>query len=176
VAETVVEKVKTLAKEEGFSLIRRKETIDFFKDGHSFHRKFHRLPIPSVEDMEDEEFKLQLREWLRSEGTTKKPKRSDRYAENDPRGWCGDASRGAALGRPHIGADRVPVGIMRLNRVELDAGGYDRLGTYFGLGPPLWFTYGSDSEDESIEMTFRAESREDAESKVLRSYPTAKFR
>lgn len=175
-ASTVTEKVETLAREEGYSVLRRKDVLNFYKKDGSFSRKFYPLSIPSVEDMEDEEFKLQLREWLRSACTAKKPKRSDRYAKNDPRGWCGDASRGAALGRPHVGSDRVPVGIMRLNRVELDAGGYDRLGTYFGLGPPLWFAYGSDSEGESIEMTFRAENREGAESKVLHSYPTAKFR
>lgn len=100
----------------------------------------------------------------------------DRYVKNDPRGWCGDASRGAAMGRPHIGADRVPLGVVRLHRVKINASGYDRLGTYFGLGPPLWFAYGNDSEGGDIEMTFRAENREGAESKVLHSYPTAKFR
>lgn len=46
-------------------------------------------------------------------------------------------SRGAALGRRAIHGE--PEGAIVIRRVYLDPGGYDRLGTYFGAGAPLWW-------------------------------------
>ena len=97
------------------------------------------------------------------------------YSTHDPRGWCGDPSRGAALGRPAV-TDADPetfVGRLYLRRVRLNAGGYDCNDTYFGSGAPLYWCASSDGE---IDFMLRAYSRESARVQVLKSYPLAKVR
>ena len=94
------------------------------------------------------------------------------YKTNDPRGWCGDPSRGAALGRPTVKGDATFAGKLTLHRVHLDQGGYDVNGTYFGAGAPLYW-YASD--DETIDGMLRASSREDAKRQVRAMYPQARF-
>lgn len=95
------------------------------------------------------------------------------YKTNDPRGWCGDPSRGAALGRATIqDAPEAFSGKLTLRRVQLDSGGYDPNGTYFGTGAPLYWTA---SEDGEIDYVLRASEREDARSKVRAKYPSARF-
>ena len=71
------------------------------------------------------------------------------YGDNDPRGWCGDPSRGAALGRGDVHAiDRSAPVKLYLRRVQLDGGGYDTNGTYFGGGEPLyWYADGNGQID-----------------------------
>lgn len=97
------------------------------------------------------------------------------YSTHDPRGWCGDPRRGAALGRPHVmSAPRDFAGRLFISRVRLDAGGYDKNGTYFGHGPPS--LYWVASEDGDIDFMLRANSREDARESALREYPDAKIR
>jgi hypothetical protein len=94
------------------------------------------------------------------------------YKTNDPRGWCGDPRRGAALGRPSVRGERDFAGKLVLRRVRLDSGGYDPNGTYFGVGTPLyWFA----SEDGSIDDMTRADSREAAKAYVGAMYPNARF-
>jgi hypothetical protein len=94
------------------------------------------------------------------------------YKTHDPRGWCGDPSRGAALGRPTV-ADGEPEGKMTLRRVRMSAdGAYDSNGTYFGCGEPLyWYA----DEGGNVDAVLRARSREDAKRQVREIYPTAKF-
>lgn len=96
------------------------------------------------------------------------------YKRNDPKGWCGDPSRGAALGRPTI-TDAPKDRPIRLSvrRSYLDAGGYDRNGTYFGRGAPLYWVSGEDSEGNEVDYMLRAYDREDARAKVLKRYPLA---
>ena len=70
------------------------------------------------------------------------------YSDNDPKGWCGDPSRGAALGRPTIKGE--PVGKITIRRSPLDRQGYDRNGTYFGLGDPLFWITDEDGEVDYV--------------------------
>jgi hypothetical protein len=59
------------------------------------------------------------------------------YSTHDPKGWCGNPSRGAALGRPTVmDAPKDFSGRLFVSRVRLNSGGYDKNGTYFGHGPP----------------------------------------
>jgi len=93
------------------------------------------------------------------------------YKDNDPMGWCGNPSRGAALGRPTI-SNGEPEGKMTLRRSYLNSGGYDRNGTYFGCGAPLyWFA----DEGGNVDGVLRAGHREQAKAKVLQIHPTARF-
>lgn len=100
---------------------------------------------------------------------------SPNYTRNDPKGWCGDPSRGAALGRSTIleaeedFSDRI-----YLRKVRLNQGGYDSNGTYFGSGPPALYWYSND--DGSIDAMLRAVNREDARKQVLAKYPKARVR
>lgn len=95
------------------------------------------------------------------------------YKTNDPKGWCGDPTRGAALGRPTIhDASKDFNGKLYLRRVYLNSGGYDINGTYFGFGMPLyWYA----DKDYNIDAMLRASSRESAKLDILKQYPTAKF-
>lgn len=102
------------------------------------------------------------------------------YSTHDPRGWGGDPSRGAALGRATI-APRFPesqdfAGKVTLRRVYLNAGGYDRNGTYFGCDRPLFWYAASDPDGETIiDAMLRADSRADAKAQILRKFPRARF-
>lgn len=98
------------------------------------------------------------------------------YKKNDPRGWGGDPSRGAALGRATI-ADaptNQPIKLY-LRRVRLDSGGYDRNGTYFGVGTPLYWVSGEDAEGNEVDYMVRAYDRDDAKDEVRKRYPLARF-
>jgi len=114
------------------------------------------------------------------------PSMEPSYKTRDPRGWCGDPTRGAAMGRGSIG---VPLdgeqsdfdGELTLRYIHIDQGGYDPNGTYFGFcehQPIYWFA----SDDGEIDGTLRAhcgngdDGREDAEAQVLAMYPKARFR
>lgn len=95
------------------------------------------------------------------------------YSTHDPRGWCGDIRRGAALGRPTVRDEsRDYSGKVYLRRVSLDSGGYDPNGTYFGHGEPL---YWAANEDGTIDFMVRAVSRTRAKAIVHESYPNARF-
>lgn len=94
------------------------------------------------------------------------------YSTNDPKGWCGDPKRGAALGRP---SDHEPgfAGRLRLRRIVLNDGGYDANGTYFGIGAPL---YWAASDCGAVDYMLRAPDRAAARAIVLARYPQAKVR
>lgn len=95
------------------------------------------------------------------------------YKANDPKGWCGDPSRGAAMGRRdiHDHDDEQPIALY-LRRVRLDEGGYDVNGTYFGSGDPLfWYA----DADGTVDAMLRAKDRGHAIEEVRLRYPRATF-
>ena len=93
------------------------------------------------------------------------------YRTNDPRGWCGDPKRGAALGRATV-QGIYDGSQLTLRRVRLDSGGYDSNGTYFGCGAPLYWCADDSGE---IDFMLRASSREEAKREVREVYSTARF-
>lgn len=95
------------------------------------------------------------------------------YSDNDPRGWCGDPRRGAAMGRPTVDAEDQTAPIkLYLRRSYLDQGGYDCNGTYFGIGAPLYWCADADG---TVDFMLRAHSRADAKRQVTARYPSARF-
>lgn len=74
------------------------------------------------------------------------------YKYNDPRGWGGDSSRGAAMGRmsiKDIPEDyEAPGFTIHVERI-LIAEGYDPNGTYWGEAGPLFWIY-SEAEVEKL--------------------------
>jgi hypothetical protein len=95
------------------------------------------------------------------------------YQTNDPKGWCGDPKRGAALGRPTIqDAPRDVAVKLTLRCIRLNSGGYDSNGTYFGIGNKLyWYA----NEDGTIDAMIRAYDRHQAKLFIQTVYPRAKF-
>jgi hypothetical protein len=94
------------------------------------------------------------------------------YKDNDPKGWCGNPSRGAALGRNDLRGDILYEGKLYLRRIYLDNGGYDSNGTYFGHGSPLFWYAG---DEGNIDGMIRAKNRNDAKSQINQEYPNARF-
>jgi hypothetical protein len=79
------------------------------------------------------------------------PSTNAAYNVRDPRGWCGDPARGAALGRVSIRS--LPIdytGIISVFPIKLYDGDYDGNGTYFGFVPerPLWWIHAKKGELE----------------------------
>ena len=93
------------------------------------------------------------------------------YSTNDPRGWCGDPRRGAAMGRDSVHAPDY-AGKLYLRKVQLDQGGYDPNGTYFGTGSPLYWCASADGD---VDFMLRAASRNGAKAEVRSRYPQATF-
>lgn len=94
------------------------------------------------------------------------------YKTNDPKGWCGDPTRGAALGRPNI-HNKEYTGKLTLRRIRLNSGGYDSNGTYFGWGA---------SADGSVDFITRAphargsvNTRASVKAMIQLDYPHARF-
>ena len=96
------------------------------------------------------------------------------YKTHDPKGWCGDITRGAAFGRPRIHDESAEFsGEITLRKVRLDQGGYDPNGTYFGIGRPLyWYA----NAEGTIDGMLRDDSRTGARAQVLAKYPKARVR
>lgn len=95
------------------------------------------------------------------------------YSTNDPKGWCGDPKRGAAMGRGSYHADDKSQSVkLYLRRVRLDSGGYDPNGTYFGHGEPLYWVATAYSE---VDYMLRARDRKHAKQLVTERYPQARF-
>lgn len=61
-----------------------------------------------------------------------------------------------------------------LQRVRLNQGGYDRYGSYWGVGAPLYY-YELDSYKDDIFGHIRACNREDAKERIRESVPGARF-
>jgi hypothetical protein len=64
-------------------------------------------------------------------------------------------------------------GRLYLSKVRINQGGYDRLGTYWGIGGPLYWCA---NKDLSVDYCFRASTREEALKLVGQKYPNAKVR
>ncbi len=96
------------------------------------------------------------------------------YKQNDPKGWCGDPTRGAALGRSTVDQpdEDTFAEPLAIKRVPLDRGGYDPNGTYFGTGKPLYWV---GSCDGNVDRVLRASNDADALSQVEALYPEAKL-
>ena len=95
------------------------------------------------------------------------------YKVNDPGGWGGDPARGAALGRNDIHDEpKTYEGVLKVERVKIDADGYDPNGTYFGIGSPLFWV---SNEEGSIDYVLRATDKANAKDKVKRRYPQVSF-
>lgn len=77
------------------------------------------------------------------------------YEKNDPKGWGGDPSRGAALGRRDI-TPAPPFGTVVVQEIRLDRDGYDALGTYWGVDRRLFSVRGETADGEEWEMTTRS--------------------
>jgi hypothetical protein len=82
------------------------------------------------------------------------------------------ARYGAPMGR-HTGPDFLDVdaGRIRLRRIPINGGGYDRGGAYWGLGAPLWYAEDVDGNSQF----FRARDRASAKAHVLAKFPGARF-
>jgi hypothetical protein len=95
------------------------------------------------------------------------------YKTNDPRGWGGDPSRGAAFGRITIhDAPRSAPIKLHLRRVYLSQCGYDSNGTYFGYGASLyWYA----DADGYVDGVTRAVDRKSAKENIRKDYPNARF-
>lgn len=73
-------------------------------------------------------------------------------------GYMGDPKRGASMGRHSYGTPEDCTGEIELFQVEIDKGGYDDGGSYWGIGKPLWCARcGEDYQDFA-----RAETKEQA--------------
>lgn len=78
---------------------------------------------------------------------------------------------GAPMGRDHHGSGAL-AGKVRLRRVRLDSGGYDKGGAYWGHGEPLWYAESDRSaivghETEGADCYFRSASRDAAKLYIL---------
>lgn len=95
------------------------------------------------------------------------------YSRHDPKGWCGDPSRGAALGRPTIKDEprEEPIDLY-VSMVRLKDG-YDRNGTYFGVGEPLWWC---SNEEGTVDFVLRAGSLTKVSAEILNEFPKATVR
>jgi len=93
------------------------------------------------------------------------------YSTNDPKGWCGDPKRGAALGRSNV-VGKYDESKLTLRRVRLNSGGYDPNGTYYGFGEPLYWC--ADGAGE-IDFVLRAADRKAAKKQVRVYCPGARF-
>lgn len=90
------------------------------------------------QQLDDPEFRKPLVDKLKAD-----------YAKNDPKGWMGDPKRGAALGRRVICTLKPDyTGYIYVYEVVLVDGGYDRCGTYWGGGEPLWWCFVKGDEHE----------------------------
>lgn len=81
---------------------------------------------------------------------------------------------GAPMGRGSVqqGDVRPTDKPLYLRRIQLDSGGYDAGGAYWGHGAALWWC-GNDKGD--IDLFLRAPSREAAKVFVQQTYPEARF-
>ncbi len=75
----------------------------------------------------------------------------------------GYSQYGASMGRRSSGD---LCGKIRMQRVVLDRGGYDKGGAYWGTGTPLWYAEDEDGNQEYL----RASTREEAKTKLINKH------
>lgn len=85
-------------------------------------------------------------------------------------GRMGDRTRGASMGRPNRGALAPEGQKWTLQRVRLDAGGYDSGGAYWGCGEALYWASCGD-----VERFFRAPDRHSAKATIRAEFSDARF-
>lgn len=75
---------------------------------------------------------------------------------------------GAPMGRDScdLVGGKLPEHKVRLQRVQLDSGGYDKGGAYWGIGEPLWVAF----DDRGGEVYHRATDRGHAKRKLQHQY------
>lgn len=101
------------------------------------------------------------------------------YNCNDPQGWGGDPSRGAAIGRDSIcEIDTSYSGYLYIHEVEVGDDGYDPNGTYFGIGEPLFWCVARYAHDDSfiLDHSVRAASMDAAVQLMKQKFPLASIR
>ena len=76
------------------------------------------------------------------------------------------------MGR-HTGPNylETSAGPLRLRRIPINSGGYDRGGAYWGIGAPLWHVEDQDGNAQFL----RARSRDDAKAKIAADWEGARF-
>lgn len=79
---------------------------------------------------------------------------------------------GAPMGRPGWNQEDRESPKIRLQRIPLNAGGYDRGGAYWGHGAPIWWAW---SDNDECNITLRAHTRTLAKAKVQEEIPGARF-
>jgi hypothetical protein len=95
------------------------------------------------------------------------------YKRYDPLGWGGDPARGAALGRSTIIDEAKDYnGKVYVRRIPLNAGGYDKNGTYFGVGNPLFWVA---NDAGTIDYVIRAKNRSEAVANARELFPEARI-
>lgn len=62
-------------------------------------------------------------------------------------------------------------GKVHLRRIQLDSGGYDKGGAYWGIGSPLYEVI----DQEGNGFILRAFNRSDAKKQILKDFPDVKF-
>lgn len=114
------------------------------------------------------------------------------YRKYDPKSWCGDPKRGAAMGRACVIDVEDPHefnGKLYLSKLRMVDGDYDNLGTYFGGIGDLWWCARHDylegspeyilqaqmGGDLDIDFIVRAQSRDHAKQLVREKLPKARF-
>ena len=78
---------------------------------------------------------------------------------------------GAPMGRPNMGADFNWTLPLHLQRLNLDSGGYDHGGAYWGPGAPIYAIF----DDAGFYCTLRAWSRDAAKAEFRADQPHAWF-
>jgi hypothetical protein len=85
------------------------------------------------------------------------------------------SSRGADMGRAaKPGPADLPYKFS-LQRLRIDAGGYDQGGAYWGHGAPLFWACDESTHSAPVEVFLRAADREAVKAKIRESYPAARF-
>lgn len=87
----------------------------------------------------------------------REPWKHPSYTTRNPRGWGGDPSRGAAMGRRDYFAEDplTYTGSIWIAPVHINQDGYDRLGTYWGLSNKrciYWIANGFDTIDCTLSI------------------------
>jgi hypothetical protein len=73
---------------------------------------------------------------------------------------------GASMGRSSVTEGKPER--LHLQKVDIDSGGYDRGGAYWGIGHPIWCAFSPNNTENEyrIEVFVRAPDREAAKGKV----------
>lgn len=90
------------------------------------------------------------------------------YESNPPQNANEVAHRQAALG---VLAPKLS-GKVSLRKIRINQGGYDDGGAYWGIGSQLW---NASNDDLSVNLWFRARTRDAAKDQVLVKFPAARF-